>query len=111
MAAFYSVMSGKADYRPAPGYEHKLHMIGPRLAPIWVGEACEVASLFDDLFWTVYQEWQRFHLGLSVPDGGSWIADAVLALEGQYRAHFSAERQIIARLDALIDIYRPKRVR
>jgi hypothetical protein len=86
-------------------------MIGPRLAPLWVGPACEFAELFNERFWIVFEAWQRFNLGLWVPDPDSWLSDAVAQLEGQYRAHFSTEIAIMRRLDALIDSRAPKRVR
>jgi hypothetical protein len=102
-------MSGKADYRPAPGYEDKLHAVGPKLDPIWVGRAGDFATLFDGAFWQAFRAWERFNLGLSKPDPDSWLSDAVAYFEGQYRAHFSPQRAIIARLDALMGAFTARR--
>lgn len=95
-------MTGKADYRPAPGYEDKLRFIGPTNSPIWVGRSGDVPGLLDDRFLEVYRAWQEANLGLGTPVPGTAVAEGVAILEGQYRAHFSPQRQILDRLDTLI---------
>ena len=95
-------MSGKADYRPTPGYENRLHFIGPAENPVWIGRKGDVPGLLSETFWEVYRAWQKANLGLGVPEPGTWIADAVAILEGQHRAYFSQSRQIVDRLDTLI---------
>lgn len=98
-------MGGKADYRPSPGYEDRLHFIGPASNPVWIGRKGDVPALLSNSFWEAYRAWQTANLGLAVPEPGTWIADAVAVLEGQYRAHFSETRQIIDRLDILIKMF------
>jgi hypothetical protein len=105
------VYTGKADYEPSPGYERKLHAIGPKLAPVWVGEAWRVPRLLSNTFWYAFRAWRRFNLGLWTPDPDSWLADVVLAFEEHYRAHYSEERHIIDQLDAVIQLLTPSRRR
>lgn len=102
-------MTGKADYRPSPGYEHKLHAIGPKLAPVWTGEAWRVPTLLNDTFWFAFRVWRRFRVGVETPDPETWLSDVVMLFEEHYRAHYSDERQIINRLDTLVQIMMPRR--
>jgi hypothetical protein len=97
-------MGGKADYRPSPGYEDKLHVIGPPGHAVWVGRKGDVPGLLNDRFWEVYRAWQTFHLGLDKPERGSAVADGVMMLEGQYRAHFDERHAVLSRLDAIIKL-------
>ena len=97
-------MTGKAGYRPTPGYEDRPHFIGPVGNPVWVGKKGDVPRLFTDKFWEVYRAWNSFHLGLTKPDVDSSVADGVAALEGQYRAHFDDRRAIIERLDVILRV-------
>ena len=97
-------MSGKAGYRPTPGYEDKLHYIGPVGSPVWVGRKGDVPRLLSDRFWETFRAWQSFHLGLTKPDPDSAVADGVAAFEGQYRAHFDERLAITQRLDVIIQL-------
>jgi hypothetical protein len=97
-------MGGKADYEPTPGYEHKMHFIGPTNAPVWVGRKGDVPKLLTQSFWEAYRAWQVLNLGLGAPEPNTWIADAVAVMEGQYRAHFSENRRILERLDMIIQL-------
>jgi hypothetical protein len=97
-------MSGKAAYRPAPGFEHKLHFIGPASRPVWIGRKGDVPGLLNDRFWEVYRAWQEFHLGIARPDRRSSVAEGVLILEGQFRAHFSQQHAVLERLDLILQV-------
>lgn len=104
-------MGGKADYQPAPGYEQKLHAIGPKGNPVWIGKKGDVPGLLTDLFWIVFHTWQQFHLGFPAPDPDTWLAEMVARFEGQYRANFSTQRQILDQLHALVGFLAQKPVR
>jgi len=105
------VLSGKADYQPSPGYEDKLHSVGPKGSPVWIGKKGDVPKLLSEQFWDAYHAWERFHLGFPGPDPATRTADIVMMMEGQYQAHFCWERHIFDRVTTLIEMMRPKRVR
>jgi len=98
------VLTGKADYRPSPGYERKLHAIGPKLAPVWTGEAWRVPTLLTQTFWYAFRVWRRFRVGVDKPDPESWLADVVMVFEEHYRAHYSDERRIQQQLDNVLQL-------
>lgn len=99
-------MSGNADYRPPPGFGEKLHLIGPSKKPVWVGKKKDVPKLLTDDFWRAYEMWRLFNLGFGLPSGKSWteedqwIVEVVALFEEHYRAHFSFEHGVLARIDA-----------
>lgn len=101
MAAFYLTMTGNADYQPSPGYEDKWHVIGPGNKPVWTGKKRDVPKLFTPAFHAAYRAWELYHFGLSTPEHGTWLQEAVALLESQYRARFSAERKILDSLSVI----------
>jgi hypothetical protein len=104
-------MSGKADYEPAPGYEDKWHVIGSGSNPVWVGRKGDVPKLLSERFWSVYREWELFHLGLRVPEDETWMQEAVAVLEGHYRAHWSVEHRTLEQLHNIAQILAARRGR
>ncbi|GAF78890.1 unnamed protein product [marine sediment metagenome] len=94
-------MSGNAQYRPAKGYGNKLHFIGPPKSPVWWGKKKEVPRLLTPEFGRIFGIWQRYNIGMGLPEPGTWadndesIVSAVLQFEQLYRAHFSPERALM----------------
>ncbi len=101
-------MSGNAGYSPTPGYEEKMHFIGPISSPLWFGQKQDVPKLLTSDFYRVYGIWKRFNMGMGLPDRGTWVEhddtliDAVVQMETLYRVHFSADHAIIELLTALL---------
>lgn len=93
-------MEGKANYRPAPGFEHKLHLIGDPKRPIWSGPKGDVPRLFTDRFWIAFEAWRYFNLGLGLPDGlpwdqqDQWLIESIAAMQEHYLGHFSPQRHV-----------------
>ena len=101
-------MQGNAGYKPAPGYENKLHFIGPVKRPVWIGRKNDVPKLFTHEFNVAYQYWRIWNLGAGLPDPGHWteqdnrLMKILLLFEEHYRAHFSPERSQQAQLNAIL---------
>jgi hypothetical protein len=101
-------MSGKAGYKPTPGYEDKMHMIGDSKSPVWIGRKGDVPGLMTREFWIAYSAWRMFNLGFGFPDPGTWteqdqwLVEAMAAFEEHYRARFSPERSQQAQMEAIL---------
>ena len=101
-------MSGNADYQPTPGYEDRMHFIGPVRAPIWIGKKREVADLITEEFWYYFQAWRMFNVGLGLPDPGLWpdqdptLVDVIAGFQEIYRVHFSAEAEMLQGVGVII---------
>jgi len=100
VAAFHQLCKGRADYKPAKGFEDRWHVIGEGSNPILILKKGDVPKLFNDLFWYIYHLWVDYHYGKELMDWKSmelnqYVIDCVIAIEQHYDHNFSPMRVLI----------------